>query len=205
MINDPLPREDGFAQPTQTIRLKLLAVVCAVGVTAILLAGYGYLRKRHAQQALANAGGLQAVADNSPKGPPVAHILVDDPLLDKRETTIGGTIKNISKRELTGLTIALELRRRKDGGSEQTSVPVLPSKLQPEQEGIYTLKLPTQTYGSIRLIGLKADPEATLIAYTSAPGKKRPPERLEPKTIVIKPSSRKGEFLNTPENPTRVP
>jgi hypothetical protein len=204
MINDLLPREDGFAEPTASIRLKLLAAVCAVAVSAILLAGYGYIRKRHAQQTLA-ANTLPASVDNRPKGPPVVHILVDDPLLDKGSTIIGGRVKNISKQELTGLTIALELMRRKDGGAEQASVVVEPARLQPEEEGVYTLKLSSQRYGSIRLIGLKADPQSTLVAYSSSAGRKRAPERLEPKTVVVKRSSRKGEFLNTPDNPTRVP
>jgi hypothetical protein len=131
--------------------------------------------------------------------------LVDDPLLDKGSTIIGGRVKNISKQELTGLTIALELMRRKDGGAEQASVVVEPARLQPEEEGVYTLKLSSQRYGSIRLIGLKADPQSTLVAYSSSAGRKRAPERLEPKTVVVKRSSRKGEFLNTPDNPTRVP
>ena len=204
MINDPLPREDGFAEPTSSIRLKLLAIVCAVAVSAILLAGYGYIRKRHAQQTLA-AKTLPTLVDNGPKGPAVAHILIDDPLPDKGSTIIGGRVKNISKQELAGLTIALELMRRKDGGAEQASVVVEPARLQPDEEGVYTLKLSSQRYGSIRLIGLKADPQSTLVAYSSSAGRKRAPERLEPRTVVVKRSSRKGEFLNTPENPTRVP
>ena len=204
MINDPLPREDGFAEPTSSIRLKLLAIVCAVAVSAILLAGYGYIRKRHAQQTLA-AKTLPALVDSGPKGPAVAHIMIDDPLLDKGSTIIGGRVKNISKQELTGLTIALELMRRKDGGAEQASVVVEPARLHPEEEGVYTLKLSSQRYGSIRLIGLKADPQSTLVAYSSSAGKKRAPERLEPRTVIVKRSFRKGEFLNTPDNPTRVP
>ncbi len=204
MINDPLPREDGFAEPTSSIRLKLLAIVCAVAVSAILLAGYGYIRKRHAQQTLA-AKTLTALVDSGPKGPAVAHIMIDDPLLDKGSTIIGGRVKNISKQELTGLTIALELMRRKDGGAEQASIVVEPARLQPEEEGVYALKLSSQRYGSIRLIGLKADPQSTLVAYSSSAGRKRAPERLEPRTVVVKRSSRKGEFLNTPDNPTRVP
>ncbi len=203
MINAPLRPADGFVQPKESSRLKLLAIVCAVAVTAVLLTGYAYMRKRHAQQALASVN-LAIVADNSPKGPALAQILIDDPLLNKSETIIGGTVKNISPQQLTGLAIALELKRRKDGATEQASVPVEPAQLQPQQEGTYTLRLPIQNYGSIRLLGLKAGPQAIFIAFTSAPGKKRPPERLEPRTVVVKPS-RKGEFLNTPDTPSRVP
>jgi len=205
MITDSLNPEDPLGQPRESAKLKLLAIVCAFGVSALLLTGYGYMRKRHAQQTLVSSA-VVPTSDNGPKGPPQAHILVDDPLLNKGETIIGGTVKNTSDHALTGLSISMELRRRKDGSTEQTSVPVNPAQLEPQQEGTYALKLPVQTYASIRLVGLKADPQSSLLAFTSSPGKKRPPERLEPKVVVVKPSSsRKGGFLNTPDNPTRVP
>ncbi len=205
MINDPFHQEESIARQRDSKRRTLVALVCAVGVTAILCAGFfSFIRRHNARQAAANAV-PPPVADSGPKGPPLAHVLVDEPTLEKGVTTIGGAVKNISNRELTGLSIALELKRRKDGGTEQTLVPVAPGTLQPEQEGAYSLKLPAENYGSIRFIGIKADPESTLIAYSSSPGKKRPPERLEPKTIIVKRTSRPGEFLNTPDNPTRVP
>jgi hypothetical protein len=204
MITNSLNPEDPRGRPEST-KLKLLAIVCAFGVSALLLTGYGYMRKRHAQQTLVSSA-VVATSDNRPKGPPQAHILVDDPLLSKGDTIIGGTVRNTSDHSLTGLSISMELRRRKDGSTEQTSVPVNPAQLQPQQEGTYALKLPVQTYASIRLVGLKADPQSSLVAFTSSAGKKRPPERFEPKVVVVKPSSsRKGGFLNTPDNPTRVP
>jgi hypothetical protein len=58
---------------------------------------------------------------------------------------------------------------------------------------------------SITLVGLRADPEAKLVAFTTAPGKVRAPERLEPRTIIVKRPGRDGEFINTPDNPTKVP
>ena len=184
---------------------KLLAVVLAIFATVAILVGYGYMRKRHAEKVLANSA-VPATPNDGPKGPAVAHILIDDPMLEKGVTTIGGVVKNISKRELSGLSVALELRRRKDGKTEHATVPVEPAKLNPDQEGAYSLKLPAQTYGSIKMIGLKADPEATLISYSFSPGKKRPPEKLEPKTIIVgKRPVKDGEFINSFENPTRVP
>ncbi len=204
MINDPFHPEQAIAQQKDSTRRKLLAVVCAVGVTAILLAGYGYIRRYHAQRILANTARPPAT-DSGPQGPPLAHIVIDEPLLEKSITTIGGVVKNISDRELNGLSITLELRRRKDGATEQTQVPIKPAQLQPQQEGSYSLSLPAQNFASIRLVGLRADPQSTLIAYSSSPGKKRPPERLEPRTIVVKRSGRPGGFLNSPDNPTRVP
>jgi hypothetical protein len=205
MTNDPFNSDDLIARESESTKRMLLAVVCAVAITALLLGGYAVLRKRHLQHTIESAE-VPVITDSGPKGPVVAHIVIDEPLLEKGVTTIGGKVKNISKQELKGLSIALELRRRKDGGTEQARVPVEPSELQPDQEGAYSLKLPAQNYGSIKLIGLQAEPESTLIAYSSSPGKKRPPERIESKTIVVKrPTARDGEFINTPDNPTRVP
>jgi hypothetical protein len=131
--------------------------------------------------------------------------MIDEPTLEKGTTVIGGSVKNISDRELTGLSVALELRKRKDGTTEATLVPVAPAQLQPQQEGQYSLRVPAQNYASIRFVGMKADPQSTLIAYSSSAGKKRAPEKLEPRTVIVRPAGRKGEFINTPDNPVRVP
>ena len=204
MINDPFHPEEAIAREKDSTRRKLLGVVCAVGVTAILLAGYGYIRKYHAQRVIENNTPPPVVA-TGPKGPALAHVVIDEPTIAKGVTTIGGVIKNISKQELTGVHILIELRRRKDGGLEESLLPVTPAQLQPDQEGVYSMKAPAQDFASIRLVGVKADPQESLIAYSSAQGKKRPPERLEPRTIVVKRAGRPGEFLNTPDNPSRVP
>jgi len=201
MINDPFHPEEAIARERDSSKQKLLAVVCAVGLTAILLVAYGYIRKYHAQR---------VIAENTPppvpeKAPPLAHIVIDEPTLEKGMTTIGGVVKNISKKELSGISVVIQLRRRKDSGVEETALPVTPAQLQPEQEGSYSLKVSAQDFASIRLAGLKADPQSSLIAYSSSQGKKRTPERLEPKTIVVKRAGKPGEFINTPDNPGRVP
>src|ERR1044072_5160820 len=115
MINDPFHQEDAIARERESSKRKLLAVVCAVGLTATLLVGYGYIRKYHAQKVL---------AENTPppvpeKAPPLAHVVIDEPTLEKGMTTIGGVVKNISKQELSGLSVVIELRRRKDVGVEE--------------------------------------------------------------------------------------
>jgi hypothetical protein len=203
MINDPFHPEEALAREKETSRRMWLGVVCAVALSAILLVGYGYFRKRHAKQVLENSA-VPVVDNGLPKGPPVAHVLIDEPSLQKGMTTLGGTVKNISQRELTGLSVALELIRRKDGAAEQKNIPLEPSNLQPHQEALYSLRISAQEYGSIRFVGVKADPQSTLIAATTAPGKKRPLERLEPRTVVGKKSGRPGEFINTPDNPGRI-
>lgn len=204
MINDPFHQEEVVARERESSKRKLLAVVCAVGISAVLLAGYAYIRKFHAQAVIAN-NTPPPVVETGPKGPPLAHVIIDEPSLSKGITTIGGQVKNISRQELTGLSVVLELRRRKDSGLEQTVLPVTPSQLQPDQEGAYSVKLPAQDFASIRLAGIKSDPQMGMIAYTSSQGKKREPERLEPRTIVVKRAGKPGEFLNSPDNPGRVP
>jgi len=204
MINDPFHPEEAIARERDSNKLKMLAVVCAVGLTAILLIGYGIMRKYHALKVLAE-NTPPPVVDAGPKGPALAHIVLDEPSIAKGTTTIGGVVKNISKQDLTGLSVVLELRRRKDGGLEESILPVTPSQLQPEQEGSYSVTVPAQNFAAIRLAGLKADPQATLIAYSSSQGKKRTPERLEPKTVVVKRTGKPGEFINSPDNPGRIP
>jgi hypothetical protein len=204
MINDPFHPEEAIARERESSKRKMLGAVCAVAVTAVLLVGYGYIRKYHAQKVLENST-PPPVADSGPKGPPLAHIVVDEPTLEKGMTTIGGVVKNISKQELSNLSVVVELRRRKDAGLEETLLPVTPTQLQPEQEGSYSMKMPAQDFASIRLAGLKADPQSSIIAYSSSQGKKRTPERLEPKTIVVKRAGKPGEFINSPDNPVRVP
>lgn len=204
MINDPSRVENALARENESSKRKLLAVVCAVGITAVLLVGYGFIRKYHAEKVIAE-NTPPPVVDSGPKGPPLAHIVIDEPTLEKGMTTIGGVVRNISKQELSGLSVVLELRRRKDGGLEQSALPVTPTPLQPEQEGSYSLKVSAQEFASIRLAGLKSDPQSALIAYSSAQGKKRTPERLEPERIVVKRGGKPGEFINTPDNPGRVP
>jgi hypothetical protein len=204
MINDPFHPEEAIARQQESTKRKLLAAVCAVAVTAILLVGYGYIRKYHAQRLIAS-NTPPLVTDSGPKGPPLAHVVIDEPSLLKGVTTIGGVVKNISAQELSNVSVVLELRRRKDGGLEESLLPVTPAQLQPEQEGSYSLKIPAQDFASIRLAGLKADPQSALIAYSSSQGKKRTPERLEPRTIVVKRAGKPGEFINTPDNPGRVP
>jgi hypothetical protein len=203
MINDPFHPEEAIARERETNRRMFFGIICAVALTAILLAGYAFLRRLHAKQVLENQA-AQTEPSTGPKGPALAHILVDQPLLDKGITTIGGVVRNTSPAELTGLAIHLELHR-KNGASEQKLVPVEPASLQPQQEGSYSLKLPASDYGSVTLVGLRGDPEAKLIAFTNSPGKQRPPERLPAKTIVVRRPGRPGEFINTPDTPVRVP
>jgi len=203
MINNPFHQEDAVEQQHDTNRRLLLGIVCAVAVTALLVAGYAYIRRYHAQRILAE-NQPPPVTETGPKGPPLAHVVIDEPTLDKGFTVIGGAIKNISDRDLSDVYVVIEMRRRKDSGLEEVALPVTPPVLQSQQEGAFSLRAAAQDYASIRLAGVKAEPQSTLIAYTSSQGKKRPPERFEPKIVVVKRSGKPGEFINTPDNPGRI-
>ncbi len=195
-----------FIEPKSSALPKLLAAGAALVITALVFAGYTLLRKRHAQESGSLASASQP-ATAEPRQPPKALVLVDDPMLQGSKTIIAGTVKNTSKEKLEGISVELELKRRQGGASETQLIALQPAQLEPEQEGRYSVELKAQDYGSARLIGLKAGPNQASLAFTAGPGQKRPAERLESKTVIVKkPSSAKpGEFLNTPDNPARVP
>jgi hypothetical protein len=203
MFNDPFHPEEAINQQHDSTRRKLLAAVCAVAVTAILLVGYAYIRKYHAQKILANA--TPPPVESTPKGPALAHVTVDEPTLEKGMTTVSGVVKNVSNQQLSGVSVTLEFRRRKDGKPEQQLLPVSPGQLQPQEEGAYAAKFPVDDFASVRLAGVQVDPQSSVIVYSSSQGKRRPPERLQPQVVVVKRSGKPGEFLNTPDNPGRVP
>ncbi len=193
--------EEIFIQASESSGLKMVAAISALVITALIFVGYAYLRKRQAQS---NVPAQQA-ATVQPKAPPQAVILADEALLQGTNTLLGGTVRNISSGRLSGLSVELELRRRKDGTPEKKLVPVSPGDIDSQQEGRYSLQLKAQEYSSARIVALHAEPGATL-PYTLAHGEKRPLERLDSKTIKVdKPSGKRSEFLNSPDNPARVP
>src|SRR5678816_77721 len=106
MINDPFHPEEAIARERDSNKRKLLAVVCAVGLTAILLVGYGLIRRYHAQKVLAE-NTPPPVADSGPKGPALAHVVLDEPSIAKGMTTVGGVVKNISKQDLSNVSVAV--------------------------------------------------------------------------------------------------
>jgi hypothetical protein len=198
-------QDELFTEPRRSAGPMLFAGVSALVITALVFAGYTLLRKRHSE----NSGSL-ALSSRSPapeaRKPPKALVIVDEALLQGGKTTIGGVVRNTSSEKLEGLSVELELKRRKDAGTETRLVSLNPGQLDSQQEGRYSLELKAQDYSSARLVGLKAGPSLLPLPYTTAQGQKRPLERLESKTIIVgKPSSKGGGFLNSPDNPTRVP
>jgi hypothetical protein len=199
-------QDELFVEQKRSIAPTVLASIAALVITALVFTGYALLRKRHAQTS-ASLALFSEPQTAEPRKPPKALIMVDDALLQGNKTIIGGTVRNTSTEKLEELSVELELRRRKDGVAERQIVTLEPAHLEPEQEGRYSLQLKAQEYGSARLVALKAGPNLVPLPYTTALGQKRPPERLESKTITVgKPSSSKrGDFLNSADNPVRVP
>ena len=182
---------------------KLLALACALLVTAALLGGYFYLRGRFTQTR-ASIPASNASAPAASKGPAKVHVLVDDPLLKNRESVIGGSVRNISSETLDSVAVVLELRRRGDGEIEERAVPIEPKSLAPNEEARYELRLIPQEYAGVKLAGVKSG--STMIAHSSAPGRRRPPVVTPSKSVTVqRPVPRGEEFLNTPDNPGRVP
>lgn len=185
---------------------RLVALGCALLVTALLLGGYTVMRRRHAAQQNVSSA-TPDPKSSFPKGPAKVHVLTDDPMLKAGDTIIGGTVKNVSEGTLENLSVELELRHRKDASVEQRSIPLQAAKLAPNEESRYSFTLPAQEYSSVRLVGIKRN-GTELLAFTSGQGLRRPPEKTESKTIVIQRSgtgSHRDEFINTPDNPGRVP
>src|SRR3977135_2548985 len=102
-------QDELFVEPKRSLAPTVLAAVAALVITALVFAGYTFLRKRHAQStaSLALAGEPQSAA----RQPPKALISVDDAVLQGSKTIIGGTVTNTSNEKLDGLSIELELKR----------------------------------------------------------------------------------------------
>jgi hypothetical protein len=194
-------QDEFFVEPQRSVGPKLLAGVAALIITVLVFAGYAFLRKRHAQSAALVSSGTPV----EPQKPPKALVMVDEALLQGSKTIIGGTVRNTSTEKLEGVSVELELKRRKDGVAETQIVALEPAQLEPEQEGRYALQLRVQDYGSARLVALKAGANLEPLPFATAPGLRRPPERLESKTITVGRPASKGGFLNSPDNPARVP
>ena len=198
---------NGGADESSSSSRTIIAALCALLVAGLVIGGYLYLRKRHARQTLL-AIQAEQTPNLPPKGPPKAQILVDDAIREGDQTVVAGTIKNISNENLLQLSVELELIRRKGGAAEKTLVAVKPAELAPQADGHYSLLIRSDDYTSVKLVALRSSISASSVAYSTAPGKKRPSEKVEPKTIVVKrpsSSSAKDGFLNTPDNPSRVP
>ena len=164
-----------------------------------------YLRKSHARDTAARV--LAETPPAKPVVPAKAQIFVDDAMPKGSQTLIGGTVENISGEQLSGLSVEIELRKRKDGATDIKAIPVDPGDLGSGQKGRYSFTIVSQDYSSARVLGLKSSSLQAQVPFKTMPGADRPLEKTpDGKTIVVgRPRGRGEEFLNTPDNPTRVP
>jgi hypothetical protein len=155
--------------------------------------------------------GTQAVQATPTVAPvPEANIFVDEAMLSKPYAIIRGTVQNVGTERLEKLSVEIELRRRADGGVERRQIAVEPADLDSGKQGKYSLKVLSDEWSGSRVVSLRSGSRPQEVAFKSLPGAKRPPEKFEGKVVIVKPPPGKkksdgSEFINTPDNPYKVP
>ena len=199
LFDDSLPVEE---EERRHGRRLIVGILCALLLTGALFGGYMLLRRRHEQQlaATAEAARKKALA-------PRVEVFVDDPTLDGKKTLLGGTLHNISNEALRNLSVELELRQRRGGRLETRSITPEQTELAPDAKARYGVELLVSDYSSARLVRIVAGDNRTEVPFKALPGTPRPPmEAPAAKTVIVNRPARRGdEFINTPNNPGRVP
>jgi hypothetical protein len=208
-INEPASEphlfEAGDAAPSKWV--KFGAIACALAVALALLVGYRFLRARQ----LARVRAAQQTEQASKiAAPPEAQIFEDEARLKGSQAVITGTVRNISDKKLEAISLEMELKRRGNlQAVERRKVSIEPADLAPGEEGRYSLSLPSSEWSGARVLNLNSERRTEAIAFKSAVGARRPAERLpqgSPKIVVVpRPKPKGEEFINTPDNPTRIP
>lgn len=196
---EPLPIDEEEKRHTQRL---LVGMLCALLFTGAIFGGYMYLRKRHERQVAA------AVAlENSKKTTAKVEVFVDEPTVNGKKTLLAGTIHNISNDSLHDIAVELQLRRRTGGGVEARTVRPELTELAPDGRTRYTLELLIADYVSATFSHVTAGDNHSEVAFKAFPGTPRPAmETPQAKTVTVSRPAPKGEeFLNTQDNPGRVP
>ena len=198
--------DDDGARPGRSSLIKIVSILLALAVTATLLVGFMFWRKRHAESVGAEARPQAKTA--RPALPAKVQVYMDEAVRKGQQAIVTGTVHNISGGALSNITLEVELTRRKDASTEVRSMGVEPRELAPDQKGRYELRL-TGDYSSIKILSIKSGPDASEIGFKKDAGARRPLEPPhEPKTIIVdRPAAPKQgeEFINTPDNPARIP
>jgi hypothetical protein len=196
------------ARRSRSSVIKLVSVITAVAVTAALLIGFLVWRRRHEESVAITTTPQAKTGAQRPVLPVKVQVYMDEPVRKGPQAIIGGTIQNVSNESLSNLSVEVELAHRKDAGTEVRTLEVEPQELAASQKGRYSLAL-TGDYRSIKLLAIKAGSGSNEIGFKTAPGAPRPVERPpDGKTIIVnRPSAPKQgeEFINTPDNPARIP
>ena len=196
---EPLPIED---EERRRNRRLFIGLICALLLTGMVLGGYLYLRTRHEREVAAAVENEKARA-LAPK----VEVLVDDATLNGKQTVLAGTIHNISNELLRNISVELELKRRAGGGLETRAVTPDHTELAPDGKARYGLELLAQDYSTARLLRIVAGENRQEVPFKALPGVPRPPLAAPAgKTVIVnRPAPRSDEFINTPNNPVRVP
>ena len=196
---EPIPIEE---EERRHSRRLLVGFLCALLLTGTVLGGYLYLVKRHERQVAAALD-----VETRKKAAAKVEVFVDEATANGKTTVLGGTIHNISNEPLHNLAVELQLRRRIGGGVETRTVVPDTTDLPPDGRARYTLELPVQNYISATFLRVIAGEDHAEVAFKALPGAPRPPmPDPAPKSIIVgRPAPKGGEFINTPNNPGKVP
>lgn len=196
--SEPIPIAE---EEKRHARRLIVGILCALLLTGTVLGGYLYLRRRHERQVAA-----AAEVENKKKTPKV-EVFVDDATVNGKASLLGGTIHNISGEPLHNLAVELQLRRRAGSGVETRAVVPETTELAPDGKTRYRLELPSRDYISVTFLGVVGGDPRAKIPFKVLPGEPRPPlDAPASKTVIVNRPAPKGEdFINTPNNPGRVP
>ena len=186
-------------------KTAIAAVAAAILLTALVLAGFLFLNKRHRETEVQQQLAAQPPAVPVPS--PQVVLTQDEARLKGPNALINGSIRNISGRQFHKVNVELELVRRSDGGIENKQAAVNVATLDSNQSGNYSF-LVSREYKTIKVSRiLEGDSQAEL-PFRAEAGAKRPLEGPPPtKNVVVNRSFHgKGEeFINTPDNPSKLP
>jgi|SRR5215831_4437921 len=196
---EPLPIEEEEQRHTRRL---LIGILCALVLTGLVLGGYLFLVRRHERQVA-----VAATAEKVEKAKAKVEVAVDEPTTEGKKSVLGGTIHNISNQTLSNVAVELQLRRRSGGAVEARVVTPESSELAPDAKTSYRLEVPVQDYISATFSRVLTGDAHVATAFKAVPGAERPPLPAPPaKTIVVgRPGPRDGEFLNSEQNPAKVP
>jgi len=199
--------DDSESKPERSKAVKVISIIAALTVTAGLLIGFLIWRNYHAQKVISAEQAHSK--QETPALPAKVQIYMDEVVRKGPQALVGGTVQNISNETLSNIVIEFELTHRKDGSREQRSLSVEPADLAPDQKGRYSLTL-TGDYRSLKLLHVRTGTRAEEIGFKSSPGVPRPyePAPETTRTVIItrpNPPKKEEEFINTPDNPAKIP
>jgi hypothetical protein len=197
---EPLPIEEEERRHTRRL---LVGMLCALLLTGSVCGGYLYLRKRHERQ-VAAATATEKVEKEKAR----VEVAVDEARTEGKKSILSGTIHNISNDTLHNIAVELQLRRRTGGATEARIVMPESIELAPDARTRYRLEVPVQDYNSATFARVVTGDAHLAIAFKALPGAERPPLPPVPagKTIIVsRPAPKDGEFLNSEQNPGKVP